>query len=121
MANNQPGFLIILKNLAQTYLKRAHDLKKLATLEAQLATKTVFSLIFIVIILGALGFSFWLCILLFLFVFLLWLGYSSLLAASVLTLINFVMITAIYLYSIRIKKNLYFSATRRQLSKFNEE
>lgn len=109
--------LLIIKNLAQLYLNKISNLAQLASLEAQLARKTLATLVFLTLILAFLFISTWMSLLLLLFIYLISLHYSLLFASFIIVLLNLLLFIIISLYMSRIKKNLFFPATRRQLSR----
>lgn len=111
-----PSVIGIVKNLALYYLKRLDNVARLASLEARLARKTIAALTLLIIVMGFLLISTWASLLLLLFVFILSLHYSMLVASLVIVVLNLILLLALYLYMGKIKKNLFFPATRRQLS-----
>lgn len=113
------GLVFILKNLLQAYLKRLSDLSHLAGLEAKLAGRTIITLTLLSIILVFIVLSTWLSLLLLVFIFLVSLHYTLLFASLVITGLNFFLLIILYFSMVRIKKNLYFPATRRQLANMN--
>lgn len=108
--------ILIIKNLAQMYLNRLGNIAQLASLEAQLARKTLATIVFLFLILAFLLISTWMSLLLLLFIYLISLHYSLLFASSVIVGLNIILLLVIVLYLQKIKKNLFFPATRRQLS-----
>lgn len=105
----------ILVNLAQAYLKRLCDVIELASLEARLAVRTLFSLAILFFVACILVFSSWLCLLFLAFLYLVSLQYTPLFAASIITLMNVVLLLTCGIYIWNVKRNLFFPATRKQL------
>lgn len=110
------GIVFILKDLLQAYLKRLSDLSELAGLEAKLAGRTLITLVLLGVLMVFLILSTWFSLLLLLFVFLIYLHCSLILASSIITGLNVVALVILYFSMVKIKKNLYFPATRRQLA-----
>lgn len=106
----------IFKNLLLSHAKRLVDLFYLANLEARLAGKTLVSLIVMAVLLLFLLSSTWLSLLFLIFFIFLYFNFSQLFAATIIFLLNLLMIGAIYIYVRIIRKNLTFPATRRQLA-----
>ena len=110
------SFMGLIKNFSQTLFKYVGDLVLLAKLEAQLARK---SLVYIAI-LSFIGFIFllstWFGIFIFIVISLIALGLPLLGALAATIGINLLLLAIIGLWIFKLKSNLYFSATRKQLS-----
>src|SRR5580700_2626450 len=113
--SDEPNLIQVLINLISAYFKRLNDLFHLAELEARLAVKTLVNIIFLSFVLCMLIISAWLCALTMLFVYLVSLHFSLLSAACIITFVNIFLITAIVIVILKIKKNLFFPATRKHL------
>lgn len=110
------SLLIVIKNLLRAYLKKINALTQLATLEAQLAGQTLVTMVLLIFVMLFLLISTWLSFLVLLFCSLLWCHLSSLTASAIILAVNIIVSLSIYLYMRKIKKNLFFPATRKQLS-----
>lgn len=116
------GLVGVIKNLVQTLLHFLGDLTSLASLEARLAGKSLLSLVLLTFVLGAFFISAWLCFLALLTVFFVSvLQYSWLVSLSLVLLSNLLMILVVGFVMAKLKDNLLFRATRRQLGLLREE
>lgn len=110
------SFFMIILNLISAYVKRFADISRLTVLEAKLAGITLIKITILIYIMSLLLFSTWLCILLVLFMYLISLHYSWLFASSLITIVNFVLLILVTFFVLKLKRNLLFEATRRQLA-----
>lgn len=114
MADKKALSLIkIFKNLIQAYVQRITDITHLASLEARLAIKTLITISILCLVIVLFAISFWLNLLLVFYLYLVSLHYSFLASAIFILGLNFVAILVTYLVIRKIKKNLFFPATRR--------
>lgn len=116
MEENKPSLLLILINLIHAYLNRLCDLVELASLEAKLAVRTFFSLTILFFFLCILFLSSWLCVLVLAYVALTSFHYSPLFAAAAITATNLLLLLLCGGIMWKIKRNLFFPSTRKQLS-----
>ena len=114
--NKDNNLIIIIKNLIESYIERLGQLSYLASLEARLAGRTLLHITGLLFIAGFLLASIWFSLLLIVFFYLISLYFSALTAAVTIACINILVFAAIVSYIFRIKKNLFFPATRRQIS-----
>jgi Putative Actinobacterial Holin-X, holin superfamily III len=112
---DQSSLVMNLIHLLQAYLKRLGDIIQLASLEARLAIKTLFSLAALFFILFILLSSSWLCVLFLLCVFIQSLGYSLVFSAVLITSLNIILLALCSLIMWRLKQNLFFPATRKEI------
>lgn len=112
MANN---FIQIIINIISAYIDRVIDIIHLAELEIRLALRTLIGILILSLVLLILLSSTWLCFLFLTFIYLISQHFSWLLSAFIITMLNVVLITLIVFSILRMKKNLSFPATRRQL------
>lgn len=111
----KPSLLMIITNLVGAYVKRLTDLTQLASLEAKLAVKSLIKIIILVYFLGFVFISTWLCLLLVLFLYLVSLQFSWISAAFIITSLNCIIFFIIIFSIFKLKKNIFFPATRRQI------
>lgn len=115
----KPGLTSILSNLLIAYINRLTDLIHLAGLEAKLAVKTLVNIIILIFIMIIFLISTWLCFLFLVFSYLISLHLSWVFSAFILTLLNIILFAVVCLFILKIKKNLFFPATRKQLKNDN--
>jgi uncharacterized membrane protein YqjE len=106
----------IVNAIIGAYLKLISDVIKIVNLEAILAKKSFVRIIILTMLAGTILFSTWLSLLGLLLLYLIKLNYSWLLAMSAITLLNVIILFIIFIVIMQLKKNLSFSATRRQIS-----
>jgi uncharacterized membrane protein YqjE len=105
----------IFSNLIHAYVKRITDLVQLAGLEARLAGKTLIQISILIYIVSVLLISTWFCMLLLLFIYLVSLQFTWVVAAFIITILNVALLFVTIFSILKIKRNLFFPATRRQL------
>ena len=113
---NKPNLFAVLTSLIRLQIKRFADLTQLASLEAKLAGKSFIRILVLIYIMGFFLLSTWLGLLVILFVWLISLQVSWLMAAFVVTLLNFTTLIIILFTILKMKQNLFFPATRRQIA-----
>lgn len=111
----QSGLLSIIKNIIETCFRLVSDLAQLAKLEAQLAGRSLVKILALSFVIGTFITSTWLCILA-LIVYYLRLEFSWPITLSLVIVLNLFSLGLIVAAIVTIKKNLFFPATRRQLS-----
>jgi hypothetical protein len=111
----QPSLLMSMLHLIQAYLNRLSDIMHLASLEARLALKTLVSLTLLFFFLFILLLSSWLSVMMLLFVTLLSWHYSLIFSAAIITVLNLSLLIIGTLYSLKLKRNLFFPATRKHI------
>jgi len=115
--NNNPNILTLSIELIQAYLAHLSDMAHLFNLEAKLAVKSLVIIIALAFVMSLLLLSSWLSAMTLLFVVLLDFDFSKLTAATVVTLVNLIVLATLYACTLRLRKNLLFAATRRQIAK----
>lgn len=110
------SFIGSIKNFSQTLFKYVSDLVLLATLEAQLAKKSLLHICVLVLIAFILVFTVWLGIFVLMIVSLMALGLALLPSLGIVIGINILLLAIIVFSIFRLKSNLYFPSTRKQLS-----
>jgi hypothetical protein len=117
MKKNDPVDLIaIIVDCALAYVKRVSDLLHLASLEAQLALRTLVVIAMAIFLLSSLITVFWISLQTLIFIGLLALHFSAIAAGLIVVGINLVVLTSVFIYIYSIKENLFFHATRNQLA-----
>jgi predicted membrane protein len=117
---NSLNIFAIVKNLTQTFFKLVTDLKNLAAAEAQLAISSLATMVFLYVLGALLSLTTWLSILGMIIASLIAFHFSLLFAFFFVTLLNVIAVGLIALYILRMKENLKFKATRRQLLSFTK-
>jgi uncharacterized membrane protein YqjE len=105
----------IITNIIQASIKIITGLMHLARLETHLARKSFIIIIVLIFCLGSLLTSTWLSLLVVLFIWLVSMHWSWLFSALIILFLNVVIFTSFLLSILKIKENLLFHATRRQL------
>ena len=105
----------ILENILRSFFKIFSDIGVLAKTEARLAKQSVVGILFLSLLGVALLTTTWLCILGLLVTCLMSLNYSMLISILMVTVLNAVLSLLVCLFILRLKNNLFFRATRRQL------
>lgn len=118
-ADNQHTLLEIVINLIQNFFKTVKSIGHLASAETQLAKKTLLNIITLWVILRIFLLTTWLSFCGVIALYLTSLGYSLLFALSIICLLNFLVVLSIVLTILKIKTNLSFPATRRQIQLIN--
>lgn len=111
---------LVLIDLIQAYIRRFVDIVELASLEAKLAVKTLLNLTILFFILCILIISSWLSVLLLAFFYLISLNFSPLSASSIIVLANVCLIMICCFTMWKMKHNLFFPSTRKQLGYHHE-
>lgn len=106
----------MLLNLVRLRVRRVTDLVQLIGLETKLAGRTLVRIIILMFVMIVLIIATWIAILVMIFTFLIAFHFSALTAAIIITLLNLILLIAVIIAILRIKENLFFPATRRQLS-----
>lgn len=109
--------IMVIINLLRAYFKSFSNFGQLISLEARLAGKALNRIIFLVFLISLLLFSTWFSLLVILFLSILSLNFSPLTAAFVILICNLLLLITVFILIKIQRKNLYFSATRRQLAK----
>ncbi len=115
--DNNSNILTVSIELIQAYLAHMSDMAHLFNLEAKLAMKSLVIIIVLAFVMSLLLLSSWLSAMTLLFVALLDFNFSKLAAAAVVALVNIVVLASLFAYTRRLRKNLLFAATRRQIAK----
>ncbi len=110
------GLITIIKDLIETQISKTIDVFRLAQLEAKLAVQTLVNMTFIIFIIILLIISSWIllnaCVFLLLITFL---TSSPLISSSILFACNFILLLVFVFYLYKIRENLFFPATRKQI------
>jgi uncharacterized membrane protein YqjE len=106
----------IFSGLFHSIKKLGSDLSQLAHLEAKLAKQSLVNLIILALVLGGLLTTTWLCLLGLLVTYLMSIQFSLLAALGIATLLNLILLAIVGLVMLKLKNNLFFPATRRQLN-----
>lgn len=106
-------------DLVLFYIKRVSDLVHLAALEAQLALRTLVVIAILIFITTSLLTVCWASLLTFIFFYLVSIQFSNLLASGIIFFINVIVLATIVFAIYKIKDNLFFPATTKQLSEHN--
>lgn len=102
-------------NVAQTIIKMISDLAALAGTEALLAGKSIITILQLVVVIKVLSIITWLALCSAAISELIYLGYTWAFSFLMLALLNFSLLLLVFIMQIRLKRNLTFPATRRQL------
>jgi hypothetical protein len=105
----------IITNIIQASIKIITGVMHLTSLEANLARKSFIIIIALIFCLASLLTSTWLSLLVVLFIWLLSMHWSLLFSALIIMSLNVIIFTTLLLSILKIKENLLFHATRRQL------
>ena len=105
----------IVNTIIGAYFKVISDTFKVVKLEAILAKNSFIKIVILAMFAGTILFSTWLSLLGLLLLYLIKLNFSWLLAVSAVILLNVIILFIIVIIILQLKKNLYFSATRRQI------
>lgn len=108
---------VLLGRWVQSYFEHVKNLMQLASLETQLALKSVLRILMLSVVFAMLVVTTWIGLLAALFVFLLSLHLSWLLTFLIVGLLNISMLVGVGLLILRVKKDMSFTATRRQWHK----
>lgn len=109
------GLINVAIHLIQAYVNRFIDLTQLASLEARLAVKTLVMIAIMAVVMLVFIASTWGSLQLLFFFYLISLKFTFISASLMLVGLNFIVLLTIGLYIKRIKRHLYFPATRKQL------
>jgi len=112
---NKVSILKLAMDIFQNFFKLLGDLRKLANLEAQLARKSLVKIIILSFFLATIFTATWLCILGLIVATLMAYGFNLITAISIVTLINIFIIAVSVICILKLKNDLSFHATRRQL------
>jgi len=116
---NSASFLEVVNNITKTFFTLLSDTFSLAKLEMNLARESLGY----IVILSLIGISLlsitWLCVIGIIFLLLVSLHFSVLTALLSITLLNIFLLACIITALIRLRRNLHFPATRRQLRDLN--
>lgn len=104
-----------IKNIAQTFLKTITDLALLASTEARLAGESIIKIIQLIVIIKILAIITWLSLCGAVAFYVVSLNFSWIVAFLAVAGLNLIALVLAYLMQLKLKKNLYFPATRRQL------
>ena len=109
------SFITIIYNLSQTFFRLVGDITRLARTEAHLAVSSLIRLVLLSLLAGLLLLTTWICILGAVIASLVAIHFSWLTSFLFVTLLNMLLLTTLFLYIKKLKKNLTFQATRKQL------
>jgi|GEM_PF-4922356 len=109
------SFMTIITNLSQTFFKLVGDVTRLACTEAQLAASSLVHISLLYLLIGFLSVTTWSCILGIIIASLVSIHFSWVASFSIVTLLNILLLIIAFLAITRMKKNLTFEATRKQL------
>lgn len=105
----------IAKTVLESFLLRYQSLASLAKLEAKLARYSIKKIIIFSAISLVIFLSSWFALLALLFVYLISLQFTSLMSMLIVFAVNLFILLILIAYTLSLKKDLSFSATRRQL------
>lgn len=120
MGKRKSHLFAIIKNLIKAHIARISDIATLASLEATLARKTLLTIIILGGITIILFISCWLSLLAWFFLYLLSFHLTPMLSAFILFLSHLFILGLVLIYIIKIKKRLFFPATRRQITNLSK-
>ncbi len=109
-------FFEVIGNLLVAYFEQIVDLARLASLEGELARRTLPQLLVLFFVLGILAISTTLSVFVLLFIGLIALHVSLFVAAVIIVILNFFLLLGVWLLITKLRKNMSFPATRKQLS-----
>jgi hypothetical protein len=113
---NRTSLFVIVSTLISLHIKRMTNFIQLATLEAKLTGKTLIRMTILLYVMGFFVLSTWASLLLILFIYLVSLQFSELFAAFIIMLLNLAGLFIIVFSLLRMKQDLLFPATRRQIA-----
>lgn len=116
-SENKDSVIRIVANVFQSIFKLFRDITQLASAEARLARASAANLILLVFVMGALLTTTWLTMLGLLVAYLVSIKISLLLALASAVVLNLLLLVIVLLIMLKLKSNLFFPATRRQLSR----
>jgi hypothetical protein len=114
---NKASIVKIVANVFQSVFKLFRDITILASAEARLARASAANLIIMVFVLGALLTCTWLTLLGLLIAYLLSIKISLVFALASAVVINLFLLMIVLLIMLKLKSNLFFPATRKQISR----
>jgi hypothetical protein len=106
----------VLENMFNAFFKIFSDIGSLAKAEAQLAKQSMITILFLSVILFTLLMTTWICLLGLIVAYLIYLKLSLLLSIFIVTALTALLAMMVGLIILRLKDNLSFRATRRQIS-----
>ncbi|MDR3492586.1 MAG: phage holin family protein [Gammaproteobacteria bacterium] len=109
------SFITIIYNLSQTFFRLVSDITQLARAEAHLAVSSLVHLVLLYLLAGLLLLTTWICLLGAVIASLVAIHLSWLTSFLFVTLLNILLLITLFLYIKKMKKNLTFQATRKQL------
>ncbi|MDR3477394.1 MAG: phage holin family protein [Gammaproteobacteria bacterium] len=112
---NKVSFTGLITNLFQTSFKLVSDTISLANAEAHLAGRSLKEIVILSFFLAALLSTTWFCVIAMIVCYLVSMHFSWLAALSTVTLLNIFLMIVIGIVMLKLKHNLTFPATRRQL------
>jgi len=114
-ANNNIALKEIVSNIIQTYFKTIKDTAHLMGIEAKFAAKNLLSIFILSILFQSFLIISWICLCGLLLIYFMSLEWGVLYSLFIVTLINFISVIIIGVSLLKLKKNVAFAATRRQL------
>jgi uncharacterized membrane protein YqjE len=105
----------ILENIFRSFFKIFSDIGSLAKTEARLAKQSMISIFFLAIVLVTILTTTWVCLLALIVAYLIYLKLSLLFSLLVVTVLNILIVALICSVMLRLKNDLFFRATRKQL------
>lgn len=116
MKTHEPLSLFrLIKQIMHSGFSLASDLLTLARLESKLAKQSLTRIIALLFLAAILLFSTWFYFLVFLVIYLVSLHINLLISLSLITLLNIVLLFIVCIYISKLRANLFFPVTRRQL------
>lgn len=110
------SFFGLIQDILEIYLERTIDLIRLISLEKELAKKTALQVLILSFIFAVLFISTWLSLLTLFFLGLRALHINDLISALLIVVLNASLLAAIWFYIVKIKEDMFFPVTRKQLS-----
>jgi hypothetical protein len=106
----------VLENIVKSFFKIFSDIGSLAKAEARLAKQSMVRIFFLSVLLFTLLTTTWLCFLGLTVAYLMYLKFSLLMSLFIVTALTALLAMMVGLIILRLKNNLFFRATRRQIN-----
>lgn len=105
----------LVNNWARTFFKLLSDMAQLVSLEAQLAKRSLVTIVILLIVLACLLMTTWMSLLALIVAFFLYLHFTLVTSVLIIVLLNIFLIIGVYAFILKLKEDLFFPVTRRQL------
>ena len=105
----------VFNNWARTFFKLLSGFKSLVTLEARLAKKSLVTIIILLVLMACLLAATWISLLALIVAALLSIHFSLLSSLALIVLLNIFLILVMGIAVLKLKNNLFFPVTRKQL------